>query len=82
LGQLKEEIKKAGNRHGEVLLSAVTIQKIIVNLNLFQYLLKKMLKRVQHDKKSLDSRLRGNDIQHFFRTMQQYLHGFAMTEFY
>ncbi|WP_341790011.1 hypothetical protein [Rickettsia endosymbiont of Polydrusus tereticollis] len=26
---------------------------------------KKMLKRVQHDKKSLDSRLRGNDIRHF-----------------
>ncbi|WP_341790007.1 hypothetical protein [Rickettsia endosymbiont of Polydrusus tereticollis] len=31
-----------------------------------------MLKQVQHDKKSLDSRLRGNDIRHFFRAAQQH----------
>ncbi|WP_342269844.1 cbb3-type cytochrome c oxidase subunit I [Rickettsia endosymbiont of Orchestes rusci] len=37
------------------------IRKIIVILNLFQNLLKKMLKQVQHNVR-LDSRLRGNDI--------------------
>ncbi|WP_341793423.1 MULTISPECIES: hypothetical protein [unclassified Rickettsia] len=30
-------------------------------------------------KKSLDSRLRGNDIRHFFRAMQQRLQRLAMT---
>nr|WP_253308573.1 palindromic element RPE3 domain-containing protein [Rickettsia endosymbiont of Ceutorhynchus assimilis] len=37
------------------------IRKIIVILNLFQDLFQEMLKQVQHDKKRLDSRLRGND---------------------
>ncbi|MCC8369445.1 MAG: NADH-quinone oxidoreductase subunit L [Rickettsia endosymbiont of Oxypoda opaca] len=41
--------------------------------------IKKMLKQFRHDKKSLDSRFRGNDIEGISKTMQQSRRGCNMT---
>ncbi len=43
--------------------------------------IKKMSKQVQHDKKNLDSRLRGNDIEDISKTMQQSRRSYNMTPF-
>ncbi|WP_342270223.1 hypothetical protein [Rickettsia endosymbiont of Orchestes rusci] len=57
----------------DVIPAQAGIQKkhFYVILNLFQDLLMRCAKLVQHDKKSLDSRLRRNDILPLYRAMQQ-----------